>query len=753
MKLKTGFCILGAGCLVLPLATFADDGALEEVTVTARKRSENVQDVPVAVSALSGDMLDAADVRAISDLSTLIPNFQAPRNTVSFGAPQFYMRGAGRANNNWNAENAVAVFVDDVYMQSTAGLAIDMIDFESVEALRGPQGTLYGRNATTGAIKLTPRKPDLNESRVAANVTVGSHNRRDAMLSYSFPLKEGVAAMKVDVYHTESDGFLTLVDETNQKLDSDFGKYNHWGLRIATLWQPTDALKIEFNVDGVTQNDGTNLSTPIAPANPLDFTQVLSKRGNVKFNPVFGVSRAAKEPLVDGSGAELDAGGGVLKVSYDTGFGLLQSITGWRQYKDWFNSQLSGRGVPSTLFGVTLYSTVISFNDFQQFTQEFQFTGKIADRLDYVAGAYFFDNDWKQEQYGATIGVPAEFSPVFFPGQNRSFGGSWNATTQRARSYAFYLDGTWAFTDAFSLFFGGRATWDKKRVNYDTRFEDNQLRYPGFPVATRKSWDDFSPRAGLRWKISDDVMTYVSFSRGYKAGSLEGDRATDPVAASTWLDPEVVKTWEAGIKADWLDGRLRTNLVAFMSKYTDKADLTSPQTAATADVDIDGLEFEAQWAITDALRLWVNAGLMDAKYKSAAASHPIFQADPTGFVLGLDADPVVTPKYSYTAGLDYTFNLGTAGTLTFSASNEAVGKHYNGLGVQNYDSEIVKAYSIVDASLTYRSNDDRWTVTLGGNNLLDETYWTTGFFGAVPEYAGRNYGDGANWHLKVGFRM
>lgn len=753
MKLLLAVTMLFAGGMLHPSAVFAQDSALEEVVVSARKREENVQDVPIAVSAISGNALEAADVRSISDLSAVIPNFQAPKNTVSFGAPQFYMRGAGRANNNWNAENAVAVFVDGVYMQSTAGLGIDMIDFESVEALRGPQGTLYGRNATTGAIKLTPRRPDLAETRLAANVAFGSHDRRDVSLSYGMPIKQDVAAIKVDIYRTENSGYLTLVNEANQVQDGDFAKLSHTGIRIASLWKLSDRLTVEFNIDGMTQNDGTNLSTPIAPTNPLDFTQLLSKRGTAIFQPVFGPSRAAKEPLVDGSGAELDSGGAVLRFSLETGIGTFQSITGWRQYKDSFNSQLSGRGVPSTVFGVTLFSAVISFNDFKQLTQEFQLTGKFGERLDYTAGLYFFDNDWKQSQYGATIGVPVEFSPVFFPGAGRSFGGSWNSTSQNATSSALYVDGTYAMTDTLGVFFGGRATKDKKEVDYDTRFEDNVLRYPGFPVAASESWSDFSPRVGLKWQASPDAMAYVSFSRGYKAGSLEGDRATDPVAATTWLEPEVVKTYEVGLKSDWFGGRVRTNLVAFKSEYTDKADLTSPQTAATADVDIDGIEIEAQWAPTAALRLWVNAGLMDAQYVSAASTHPIFQSDPTGFVLGLEADPVVTPKYSYTAGVDYTLALASAGTVTFRISNEAVDTHYNGLGVQNYDSEIVDSYSLVDASVTYQSADDRWSVTLGGNNVLDEEYWTTGFFGAVPEYAGRSYGDRANWSLMFRYRQ
>lgn len=737
--------------LVLSDQAMAESVSIEQITVTARKRAESLQAVPVAVSAVSGEQMDRLDAVSVMDLSAVVPNFQAPKNTVSFGAPQFYMRGAGRANNNWNAENAVAVFIDDVYMQSTAGAYIEIIDFERVEVLRGPQGTLYGRNATTGAIKFIPRKPDLQEATGKAEVTVGSNERIDVKAAVSIPVVENKYAVKFDVYRTANSGYLTLVDEANNELDDEYGDQEHYGVRIANLWAPSESVEVELNLDYARQKDGTNLITPIAPANPLDLTQLLSKRGTVKFNPVFGPSRAAAEPLVleGGGGSDFEGYGAVLKFSWDTGFGTFKSITGYREYEDTFLSQLSGRSVPSTIFGVTLYSTVDSFNDFKQFTQELQFSGNFGESFDYVIGAYYFKNDWFQSQYGSTIGVPAEFSPVTRPGQTQSFGGSVLNTDLNSKSYAIYLDATWQVLEDVALFFGARQTWDKKNVYYDARFEDNILNYPGFPVDSGESWSEFTPRFGANWQITPDVLVYASYSRGYKAGNLEGDRATSPGPATNWLDPEIVKTIEVGIKAEWFDGRVRTNITGFLSDYSNKADLISPQTVAIADAEIDGLEFEVIWLAGRNLSLWLNAGLIDAKYTDADPNHPIYAPDPTGFVLGLDADPVMTPKYSLTAGFDYTMELGDHGSLDFGGSIQAVDDHYNGLGVHNYDSEIVKAYEVLDAYIRYTMSNQKLSITLGVNNLTDEEYYTTGFFGSVPEYAGRYYADGRSWYVRL----
>jgi iron complex outermembrane recepter protein len=725
-------------------------GGLDEIVVTARKRAESLQDVPAAVSAIGGAKLDALDVQSAEDLSALSPNLFTSKTTVSFTAPQFYMRGAGRSNHNWNAENAVAVFVDDIYLQSTASAFIEVNDFERVEVLRGPQGTLYGRNATTGAIKFVPRRPDLSGIGGFADAGYGSHNRLNLSGAINVPLVEDKFAVRLSTYYNRTDGFVTRVTEANQTLDKDFAKQSHFGVRLGSLFQATDDLEFELNLDYSKYNDGTNLVTPIQAPNPLDFTQILSKRGTVNFRPVFGVNRVATQPLTRDGGSKYEGFGAVFKASWTTEAGTLKSITGYRKYDEYFLAQLGGRGVPSTVFGLELFSTVDSKNDYEQFSQELQFSGSfLDDKIKYVLGGFYFHNSWQQLQYGSIIGAPAAFSPVRFPGAPRSYGGTWNDTDQTTNSYALYLDGSWEVFDGISLLAGVRQSWDEKDVTYDSRFEDNVLRYPGFPVRPSKNFSKFTPRVGLEWQALEDVLLYFTYSVGYKAGNLEGDRASSPGPASNWLRPEVIKNFEGGVKATLFDNTLRANLTVFSSEYTNKADLASPQTVAVADVDIDGIEAELTWAPIKGLSIFTNLGLLDAKYARADADHPIFNRDPTGFAPGLKAKPPVTPDYSITAGASYAYGFDDGSDVEISGSLQAVGEHYNGLGVENYDSEIVKAYQVVDLSVRYTFADQRFSATVGVNNLFDATYYTTGFFGAVPEVAGRYYGDGRNWFAKV----
>jgi iron complex outermembrane recepter protein len=735
-------------------------GGVEEIVVTARKRAESMQRVPIAVSALSGDQLQQRDVESVMDLSSVIPNFQAPRNTVSFAAPQFFLRGAGRANNNWNAENAVAVFVDDIYLQSTAAAYIDQVDFERVEVLRGPQGTLYGRNATVGAIKFVPRRPDLDKATGGASVTLGSNSRVDVKGNISVPVVPGTIAIKLDAYRTANDGFMTRVNAANQVVDKDVANLEHYGARIATLFKASETLEFELNVDAFKQNDGTNLMTPIVPDDPTSLAQLLSKNGSSRFRPLYGVNRGEFEPLTarggfDGKpGYNADGFGVVFKAALETGLGDFKAITGYRKYTlNNYVSQLSSRGSRSTVFGITLGSTVDSKEDYRQFTQELQLTGTIADRVNYTVGAFYFSNQWGQLQYGSTIGVPVEFSPVSHPGFTERFGGSYQDTFQDTKSYALYADVNWEVVDDVFLLGGLRQTWDRKKIRYDSLFEDQITRYPGFPVFPQKSFQRLSPRVGINWQADRDVLLYATYTTGYKAGNLEGDRATDPVPASTFLAPETVETFEAGIKAEWFGRTLRTNITAFSSKFRNHADLISPQTVALSNQRINGIEAEIVWVPSSSFQAYANLGLLDAKYTSADAAHPIFAPDFSGFAPGLDAKPVSAPKYSFSIGANYRFDIANVGAVTLDASMNGVGKHFNGLGVANLDSERVDAYEVANASVTFRTEDERISVTGGVENLFDKVYWTTGFFGSVPEYAGRAYADGRSFYVKLGYKF
>ena len=726
---------------------------LEEVVVTARRREESLQNVPLAVSVLDNAAITRRDLRSAVDLTATLPNLQTPTNPVLFSAPTFFIRGVGQGDHNWNTENGVAVFVDDVYLQSTAAAWVDLLDIERIEILRGPQGTLYGRNSTSGAIKFIPRKPDPDAMKVYGEALIGAHARLDIKGGLNLPLANGRGAAKLELFRTADHGYFTRVDPANRPVDDRLSRREHVGARMSTLWRPMPSLELEFNADIVRQDNGMNIATPIVPANPDardDLAQLLSKRGTTHFVPLYGVNRGALEPLTVGGSSGQTGGGAVFKATFDSSIGRLRSITAWGSYDEHFISQLGGRSTPSTIFGVTLYGNVnTEFEKVDQLTEELQLTGSLGPRLDYTAGAYYFHNRWRESEYGATNGVPANFSPFVIPGQSQSFGGSYNDIKQTSTSWALFASLDWRISDQLMLSLGGRQTWDRKQLYYRTLFEDHVTDYPGFPLRTGNNWNRFTPRLSVDWRAVDNVLLYVSLAKGYKVGNVEGARSSIASTASHWLAPEIAHTWEVGLKADWLGHRLRTNLAAFSSENTGRTDLISPDLVASSDIRSKGIEVEIAFFPVRSLQLFANVGWLWADYRNLSANHPVLAPDPTGYAPGYAAHPPMTPKYTGSAGGQYTFTLRSGQTLVAETSVRAVGRHYHALGINNFDSERVEAYAVLDGSLSWRSVDGRTQLTLGAHNLFDKTYYQNGLFGSIPEFAGRYYVDGRAPYLRL----
>ena len=280
-------------------------------------------------------------------------------------------------------------------------------------------------------------------------------------------------------------------------------------------------------------------------------------------------------------------------------------------------------------------------------------------------------------------------------------------------------------------------------------FEDHVHDYPGFPLNTSKQWKRLTPRLGLDWKPNAALMLYASWAKGYKVGNVEGARSSDAATAGHWLGPEIATTWEAGIKAGALGGRLQANLDAFTSLNTGRTDLINPDRVASSTVKSKGIEAEATLAMTPDLRLHAALGLLWAKYRDLSANHPALVPDPSGYAPRYSAEPPMSPRYTLSADAHYRTSLAASGTIVADAAVLAVGKHFHPLGINNYDSEIVRPYAMVDASAGWISADDRIRVTVGAHNLLDRLYWTSGMFGTIPEFAGRYYADRRRFYVEL----
>jgi iron complex outermembrane receptor protein len=740
---------LGTASAALPAATAEENASQPEsgIVVTARRRAEPPQRVPISLSIVDGKAIEALDLRNTTDLSGRVPNLLSPANAVVTSTPTFYLRGVGEGQHNWNDENGVAFFIDDVYIQSPSAAWIDFTDMERVEVLRGPQGTLYGRNAVSGAIKFVPRMADPSQFSAYGEATLGQDGRVDAKTGFNLPVARGTGAMRLNLFDVRSNGNLTEVDAVNHAINTRLGRTHHSGARLATVWRPSDGIELELNGDIERFDDGTHVATAIVPDNPGD---VLSKSGTADFDPVYGPNRVALEPLTRGADSGLIGGGVVLKARIETPAGRLSSITAWRDYNEHFLSQLGGLSTPSTAFGVTLYGNVNThYEKVSQLSQELQLTGHLRSLVDYTAGIYLFHNRWRESEYGATNGVPANLSPFLIPGQTQPFGGSYNDVDQTANSYALYANADWHAAPGLTLSAGGRQTWDTKRLFFESLFEDHLHDYPGFPVTTSKRWSRFTPRLGVDWKPAEPLMLYASWAKGYKVGNVEGPRSTDAATAGHWLPPELATTWEAGVKADALSHRVRLDLDVFRSVNANRADAISPSQVTTSTIRTQGVEAEASVQATSDLNLHAAMGLLWSRYRKLNPNHPAFVPDSNGFILGYDAQQPMAPRYTLSADAHYRTVLGARGTAVADAAVVAVGKHFHALGLNNYDSEIVPPYAVVDASVGWISPDRRIQVTAGAHNLLDKLYWTSGMFGIIPEFAGRYYADRRRLYVQL----
>ena len=727
----------------------------EDIIVTARRRDEAAQRVPITLSVVDGKSIEARDLRNSTDLSGRLPNVLAPANSVAIAAPTYFIRGTGQGGRNWNVENGVAIFVDDIYLQATAGAWLDFTDMDRVEILRGPQGTLYGRNSTIGAIKYVPRLPDPSGLTAYAETTLGDGGRIDVRVGANLPIAGGLGAIRFNAFDIRTNGNLTQVDAANRPISDRLERMHHSGARLATLWQLRPGLELELNGDISHQDDGMRVVTPIVPDDPAGLTDrqlLFSRRGTVRFVPLYGLGRASLEPLTVGGGSELTGGGVVFKARLDTRLGRLSSISAWRKYSQQFVSQLGGRSTPSTLRGVTLYGNVNTvYEQVSQVSQELQLSGRWRSLVDYTAGVYFFHNRWRESEYGATNGVPANLSPFLIPGQSQPFGGSFNDVDQTTKSYALYASADWRVTPRLTISAGARETWDHKRLFFETLFEDHEHVYPGFPINSTKRWSRFTPRLGADWKPSPALMAYASWAKGYKVGNVEGARSSNAVTAGRWLDPELSTTWEAGVKAEGMRGRVRANLAAFTSLSTGRTDPVNPDRVASSTVRSKGIEGEVWFQPTADLRLHAAAGLLWAKYRELSANHPALVPDFNGFAPGFDARPPMSPRYTLAADASYRADLGSRGTVVGNASVVAVARHFHVLGLNNYDSEIVEPYAVVDASAGWASADRRFNLTIGAHNLLDKAYWNNGMFGTIPEFAGRYYAEPRRFYLELRF--
>ncbi|MEM6832549.1 MAG: TonB-dependent receptor [Pseudomonadota bacterium] len=740
---------LASASMVMVLPAYAqeqDFTGLEEIFVTAQKRVEGLQDTPIAISAISAAALEARGTQNISSLQDFTPNLvfdsTAPVSGVSSGAVIF-IRGVGQTDFSLTTDPGVGTYVDGVYMSRSVGGVLDVLDLERIEVLRGPQGTLFGRNTIGGAISLVSRRPS-EDFTAKAEAAYGNRDRVDLFGTVDIPIGEKIRTKLVGSLRKQ-DGFMVGLAEDRRQ-----GNTNRYSFRGTAEVDVADNVMATLSADYTSIDEqnaasklvGISLQAPgaptrtdirfdrdtggvifqnidVPPGNPsLAFLQ------NVVDVPVLGelpfderwITPDLDTTFATGpNGTELDIWGVSLTLDWDLGWGALKSITAYRKTTGRFARDADGAPIEVT--------TTDNFDYGQdQFSQELQITGTaLADRLNYAAGLYYFDESGNDE---LVVTLPDAFGFVT------------NFTFVNNQSIAAYAQATYEIVENLSLTAGARYTEDDKEYtapeggNGVTNglaaiFGPTGTLTPFFPPGTvSETFDDWSFKGILDYNFGNGTLVYVSYSEGFKSGGFNV-RYLAPVPNAIPFTPEQLTTYEAGLKWQGLDNRLRVNAAVFHSDYEDIQlviyNSGAPIITNAGDANINGFELEVQAAPIESLQLGFGLGYLDAEYSRVAPLDPLIAPD---VQVQLDNRLPNTPEWSMNGFAQYTYPVSDAGELigrvdwTYSSSieNDAVNSVFL----------FQPSYHLVNAQLTYQQDGGRWSVTAFAENLFDERVLESG---------------------------
>jgi iron complex outermembrane receptor protein len=677
-------CNIGLLGVSLPAAA-----QLEEVTVTAERRESSLQDVPVAITAYTADDLERFQIDSVTDIDVFAPSLRVINNVASANALNVNLRGSTEAGGAFLfSEPGVGLYQNSVYRRMAAG-NLQLADIERIEILRGPQGTLFGRNTLAGAINIVTKRPDPRDPLSgSATVSLGNFETYTARASVYAPLSDKVAVSFAGYVRDQGEGYFDDVVSGRDATKSDF-----WGVTAGIRIRPNDALVIDASLYATdNDSDGQN-GQPIFLTNAAN---ALARNDQV----ARGLAVRAGQTLETFSKSETR--GGDLIVEYDFGDISLKSLTAYSKVDDaWAVDFTAGQyGSPNPAIRGTAGFFRDTSGDISQFTQEFQVLG-VFDAVEVTAGLYYFTEETNQ----LITDTAAALS--FLPGI-----GLVESYRLKTTSYAAYGQATWRFVDDWALILGGRFTKDNKKLSGAK--EASPFATTTTPFLSDEDFDKFTGKAGIEWQATDSVLAYATFAQGYKSGTY--DAGANALAITNVLGEEENDTFELGVKAE-LFGMLRLNTAAFLQETTNLAiGQILPngvvRQSNEGEVELYGLEVEATWAPTDRFVGRLAFTVQDAEWKDVG------NQPPTGILI--DEAVAGVSDYVITVGADYTLPVGSWGSLTLTADARTQSEYYNTSGHRNNPVNRTDAFTVMNARAVLLSADRKHQFALSGSNILDE---------------------------------
>lgn len=625
--------------------------AIEEVVVTARKKEESLQDVPVAVSAFDQRFVDNSFADQIQDFAKYTPNVNLSQQQFGGGALNASIRGVSYDEVEKTFEPSVGVSVDGVFFSGNSGAMVDMFDIQSIEILRGPQGTLYGRNTMGGTINIQRTKPS-QEFGMKTAFGLGSYDRRDVKFRITGPLIEDKLAGKFGFYSFEGDSHTR--NFTTGERDRGVDRVSFLG---SLLWTPTENLDVQFSLDYLDDDSHfpkvLNMTLPGEP-----------------FCDAFGACASGSFDVARAEGFDVSFGSEPFKSKIETTTASVNlnwhvsdytvtSITAVNRMEELLSEENTGS---PDIFGAPVFF-VIRDQELDQFSQELRLTSEYAGPLNFVAGLFYFKSDYELDpQRVRLLGDVVGLVNVF-------------KAEQKLDAAAVFGELYYDITSRLRLTLGGRYTYEEKELDINLSVPaSGAFRCPD-PAAPNKAcrdpkvdFDDFSPRVGLDYHFTDEVMGYLMWSRGFRSGGWNG-RAQTQTSIGPY-DPEQLDNYELGVRSDLFDRRVRLNATVFHMEYDDKQEAIirpSPISAATettvsnaASATVDGVELEVQAAVTPNLQLRSAIGWLDAGFD---------EFKELGQDIKSERNYSYAPEWTASVGAEYYYPLDRiGGELVFGAN-------------------------------------------------------------------------------------
>ncbi len=751
--------------------------ALEEIVVTAQKKAESLQDTPISLAAFDEEKLEVGGIQGLADLSGNVPSLAIEPFPTSNATLRFYIRGIGVIDAQVTQDPAIGVYMDGVYIARSSGNALDIADLQRVEVLRGPQGTLYGRNTTGGAINLITKAPSVDGVQFTQKFSVGNRNYAQSKTSLNYPFSDEFAA-KISLIGSQKDGFVE-----NTGPGSDFGDRKVLGSRVDLRWLPTEQLSLDYGYeDSTTTYVNYMYQAVLTPEGNKGQAEIFKRYGESQ--SVYSSRRlkslASGAPMEDST---TDISGHTFKATYGFDNHELKYIGAYRELSDASYADLSG-GAGSTSYRLDTHAYDGPASDFayggptplwiptttqSQWSHELQLTGSLFDdSVSYITGAFYFTEKAREDRH-----VPQhQFSTAISPDQTADVVAALrdlgvlpvNALLPRLVNFT-ALDNS-IVNDALALF--GQATWtpdlldqrmhftfgfrhsEDQREAVKFRTSDTYVEYSlngqgaAVPLSSAeefqhekasRTFSDNSMSFIAEFDATDTINTYAKYVEAYKSGGFntrdpqvsgESGEASDGkdygYGFAEGFEPEHVKSYELGIKTELLDRRLRLNADVFLTDYDDMqinfliiGTVNDTKTRNAGNARLYGFEIDGNWLATDDLLLNASYAYLNAEILEVTDT---FGADVTNQYQFSSA-----PPHSYTVSGDWTALRGDDWQLNAHLGYNYVGKRLG--GAKAGQPVQLDPYGIVNARLGVdglRLGSGNLSVALWGKNLLDEDY-------------------------------